>query len=187
MKSSQTFRLSTIASSIAIQIFVTFFVIYAITASGGLEAVDSEVRYQTAKSWLDGSGGALPPGQEHFGVPGRDGHHYSFYGPFQSALMTPVAAVVARSSRGSSDQLFKLVFGIVVIPIISALSLAILFRALRTLRFGERDAFLTVALIGLATPMWHYGRSGEEENITALAFALYLWGMGSSSRSASTA
>jgi len=177
MKLSSRFRFSHIVSSVPVQIFVAFFVIYAVTSSGGLESIDAEVRYQTAKSWLEGTGGALPPGEEH-GVPGLDGRTYSYYGPFQSALMTPVAALTARLSRGNSDQLFKLVFGIVVIPMVSAFSLAILFRALRTLRFGEREAFLTVAFIGLATPLWHYGRSGQEENIVGLAFALYLWGMG---------
>ena len=178
MKSSERFRFSAIASSVASQIFVAFFVIYALTAPGGFEVVDGEARYETAKSWLAGNGGALPRGLEHFGQPGRNGNYYCFYGPLQSALMTPLVAIIARLSRGNFDQLFKLVFGVVVIPVISALSLAILFRALRTLRFGEREAFLTVTLIGLATPMWHYGRSGQEENIIGLAFGLYLWGMG---------
>jgi len=178
MKSGKRFSFLTIASSLPIRIFFAFFLIYAITASGGLEAIDSELRYQTAKSWLAGAGGALPRTEPQQGVPGRKGHYYSFYGPLQSALMTPVAALTARLSRTNSDQLFKLVFGILVIPTISALSLAVLFRALTSLRFGEREAFLTVALIGLATPLWHYGRSGQEENIIGLAFALYLWGMG---------
>jgi len=178
MKPTQRFHLSSLATSVAVQIFVAFFVIYAITSSGGLEASDSEIRYDTAKSWIAGMGGELRPGDEYKGVAGRDGHHYSYYGPLQSVLMLPVAAVLARLAPGHVDQLFKLVFGIIVIPAISALSLAILFRALRTLRFGEREAFLTAVFIGLATPLWHYGRSGQEENITGLAFALYLWGMG---------
>jgi len=170
-------RLSTIASSVALQIFFTFFVIYSITASGGFEVIDGEARYETAKSWLAGNGGALPPGQELRGVPGLHGHHYAFYGPLQSILMTPLVALT-RTARGNSDQLFKFLFAVIVTPLVSALSLAILFRALRTLRFGDREAFLTVALLGLATPLWHYGRSGQEENIIGLAFALYLWGMG---------
>ena len=178
MKSSARFRFSPAAFSVTLQIFLAFAVIYAITAPGGFETIDGEVRYQTAKSWLAGHGGALPPGQEIFGVPGLHGHAYSFYGPFQSLLMAPFAAIVGLLSRGNSDQLFKLVFGVLVIPSVSALSLAILFRALRTLRFGERASFCTVAMIGLATPMWHYGRSGQEENLTGLAFAFYLWGMG---------
>ena len=178
MKFSQRFCFPTIASSVALQLFVCFFFIYAVTSSGGLEAIDSEVRYQTAKSWLEGDGGALPLGDDRHGVPGINGRYYSYYGPFQSVLMTPVVALVSRASHGNVDQLFKLAFGVLVIPMISAFSLAILFRALRTLRFGEREAFLTVVLLGLATPLWHYGRSGQEENIIGLGFALYLWGMG---------
>jgi len=178
MKSTQRFRFSTLASSVALRIFVAFFVIYAITSSGGLEASDSEVRYDTAKSWLAGMGGELQPDDEAKGVAGRGGRYYSYYGPFQSILMLPVVAAINRFAPSHLDQLFKLVFGIVVIPAVSALSLAVLFCALRTLRFGERDAFLTVAFVGLATPLWHYGRSGQEENITGLAFAIYLCGMG---------
>jgi len=64
MKFRQRFRLPTIARSVALQLFVCFFFIYAVTSSGGLEAIDSEVRYQTAKSWLEGNGGALLLGDE---------------------------------------------------------------------------------------------------------------------------
>ncbi|MEI9939897.1 MAG: hypothetical protein WDO69_21975 [Pseudomonadota bacterium] len=178
MNSSQRFRFPTVLSSVAVQIFLTFLVIYAITSSGGLEVTDGETRYRTAQSWLDGNGGALSSGPGPVDVPGRDGRNYSIYGPFQSVLMTPIVAIVRRVAHGNSDPLFKLAFGVVIIPMISALSLAVLFRALRSLRFSERAAFCTVALIGLATPMWHYGRSGQEENIIGLAFAFYLWGMG---------
>lgn len=178
MKLGQRSGLRTIASSAEFQILVAFFVIYAITSSGGLEVIDAEARYLTAKSWLLGNGGALPPGAEHFGNLGRNGGYYSFYGPLQSIIMTPLVLVISWLSRGDADQLFKLGFGVIVIPLISAISLALLFRALRSLRFGERDAFLAVIVIGLATPMWHYGRSGQEENLIGLAFVLYLWGMG---------
>ncbi len=169
---------SFLRASIGLRIFLAFFAVYAITAPGGFEVIDGEARYQTAKSWLAGDGGALPPEQEHFGVPAPDGRHFAWYGPFQSALMTPFIAVIAHLPGRNPDQLFKLVFSVLVIPLVSALSLAIQFRALRTLRFSERDAFLSVVLIGLATPLWHYGRSGQEENIIGLAFALYLWGIG---------
>ncbi len=178
MKNLSQRLVSFLRSSVGLRLFVAFFVIYATTAPGGFEVIDGESRYQTAKSWLAGNGGALPPEQEHFGVLGREGHRFAWYGPFQSVLMTPFIAALAHVPSGNPDQLFKLVFCVLVIPFISALSLAIQFRALRTLRFAERDAFLAVVLVGLATPLWHYGRSGEEENIIGLAFALYLWGMG---------
>jgi len=177
MKSSGRVRFSAIPSSVAIQLFVAFFVIYAITSSGGLEDADSEMRYRTAQSWLDGEGGALPLSLGPIAVPGRGGREFSFYGPLQSVLMTPFVALSRLVARANAEHLFKLVFGVLVIPAISALSLAILFRALRALRFAERAAFCAVVVIGLATPLWHYGRSGQEENIIGLAFALYLWGM----------
>jgi len=167
-----------ILSDPSFQLFVAFFVIYAVTSPGGYEVSDGEARYYTAKSWVEGNGGALPPGQEFRGVPGRNGHYYSWYGPFQSVLMAPFVALIGLVSRGNPDHLFKLTFNVLIVPAISALGLAVLFRALRSLHFGSRHSFFTVAVIGLATPMWHYGRSGQEENIIGLAFAFYLWGMG---------
>lgn len=178
MKSSDRFRFPTIPCSVAIQLFLTFFVIYALTSSGGLEVADGEMRYRTAQSWLDGQGGALPPALAESGIPGRDGRSYSMYGPFQSVVMAPFVAASALVAPAHAEQLFKLVFGVLVIPAISALSLAVLFRALCALRFSERASFRTVVLIGLATPLWHYGRSGQEENIIGLALGLYLWGVG---------
>ncbi len=178
MSLSPRFRFSVPRSSAALRIFIAFFVIYAVTSSGGLDAIDAELRYQTAKSWLAGNAGALPLEFGPNAVPGRDGHQYSFYGPLQSVLMTPFIAIIERIAPGHSEQLFKLVFGVVAIPLITAISLAALFQALRTLRFDERAAFWAVCLVGLATPMWYYGRSGQEENIIGLAFALYLWGIG---------
>ena len=178
MKNLSQRLFSFLRSSIGLRIFIAFLAIYAITAPGGFEVIDGEARYQTAKSWVAGEGGALPPEQEHFGVPAPDGRHFSWYGPLQSVLMVPFIVALAHVPSSNPDQLFKLVFCVLVIPLVSALSLAIQFRALRTLLFGVREAFLAVVLIGLATPLWHYGRSGEEENIIGLAFALYLWGMG---------
>jgi hypothetical protein len=160
-----------------LQIFLVLFAVYAITAPGGFEVTDGETRFETAKSWLQGSGGALPPAMTHAGVLAPNGHYYSFYGPLQSVLMTPVVAVARRLSHGSPDHLSKLMFGVLAIPFVSALSMAVLFKALRAFDYSERIAFATSALIGLATPMWHYGRSGQEENIIGLALGLYLWGM----------
>src|SRR5438046_2378170 len=140
MTSIARFRFPAVLSSVRVRLFVTFFVIYAITSSGGLEIVDSEMRYRTAQSWLDGRGGALDPRLGSIGVPAADGREYSVYGPFQSVLMMPFVALVRLISHGDSDQLFKLMFGVIAIPLISALSLVVLFRALRTWRFDERSA-----------------------------------------------
>ena len=56
MKLTPTF-LPKIASSVAVRIFIAFFAIYAITSSGGLEAIDSEARYQSNRSGMDAFAG----------------------------------------------------------------------------------------------------------------------------------
>jgi hypothetical protein len=173
---SMSDRVSHIAKSVPLQLLAIFFVIYAITSSGGLEVADADVRYETAKSWIEGRGGELPAPSQN-GVIASDGRRYGFYGPLQSVLMVPVIAVAERISHGSPDKISKSFFGLVAIPLISALSMAILFQALRALGYAERTAFWTTVVVGVATPLWFYGRSGQEENIIALSLGLYLWGM----------
>ncbi|HWZ92728.1 MAG TPA: hypothetical protein VNW92_27870 [Polyangiaceae bacterium] len=169
-------RLVSRMKSVPVQLFAIFFAIYAITASGGLEVADADVRYETAKSWLAGTGGELELSSPH-GVLAPDGRRYAFYGPLQSVLMLPVVLLAEHVSHGSPDKISKSLFGLVAIPLISALSMAILFQALRALGYGERASFWTTAVVGVATPLWFYGRSGQEENIIALSLGLYLWGM----------
>ncbi len=165
-----------IIKSVPVQLFAIFLAIYAVTSSGGLEVADAEVRFETAKSWLEHRGGELSSSSQN-GVVAANGRRYGFYGPLQSVLMLPVIAVAERVSHGAPDKLSKVVLGIVVFPLISALSMVILFQALRALEYTERTAFWTTVVVGVATPMWFYGRSGQEENIIALSLGLYLWGM----------
>lgn len=161
------------------RLFAAFVAIYAITASGGYEVSDAVLRYETAKSWVDGRGGALSAA-ESFGDPvvsAPDGRHYAPYGPLQSVLMTPVVMLATMLTHGSPANLSKLLFGILVIPCVSALSMALLFQALCDFGYSLRVALWTTLVIGLATPMWHYGRSGQEENMIGFAFAIYLLGI----------
>jgi len=170
-----------VATSVTARVFAAFFAIYVITAPGGYECADAVSRYATAKSWLDGMGGALhvasPGNAGEDGAVAPDGRVYMFYGPLQSVLMLPSLVLSKAVSHGSPDTLSKLIFGIVTIPLISATSMAILFNALSAIGYSRRVALWTTIVVGLATPMWHYARSGQEENIVGLAFSLYLLGM----------
>jgi hypothetical protein len=170
--------LARLPKSIPVQLFAAFFAVYCVTAPGGYECVDAVLRYDTARSWLEGRGGALTIAIAPDGAVAPDGRVYSFYGPFQSVLMLPFVALAEKLSHGSPDVLSKLLFGIVGIPFVSALSMAVLFQALASLGYSRRTALWTTIVVGLATPMWHYARSGQEENIVGLGFGLYLWGVG---------
>ena len=173
-------RAARFASTASVRLFAAFFAIYAITAPGGYEVSDGILRYETAKSWIDGNGGALPASDFGNG-PGAaawDGRIFAPYGPLQSILMTPVVLLAMQLSQRSADTFSKLLFGILVIPLVSALSMVVLFQALNTFGYSRRVALWTTVFVGLATPMWHYSRSGQEENIIGLAFAIYLLGIG---------
>lgn len=175
-KSPSNGAFARLLASVPLRIFAIFFVIYMTTSSGGLEVADADVRYETAKSWLAGRGGELPASSNN-GVIAPDGRRFGFYGPLQSIVMTPVIVVAKAVAGAAADKVAKLLLGIVVLPFISALAMVTLFGALRALGHDERVAFWTTTVIGVATPLWYYGRSGQEENIIALALALYLWGM----------
>jgi hypothetical protein len=171
--------LARLRASTSLRIFLAFLAIYVVTAPGGYECSDGVLRYQTAKSWVEGRGGALTPTIAPAVTPeavAPDGRIYAVYGPLQSLLMVPNVVLAKRLSHGSPDVLSKLMFGIAIIPLISAFSMAILFRGLAGLGYSSRVAIWTTVVVGLATPMWHYARSGQEENIVGLGFGLYLLG-----------
>jgi hypothetical protein len=174
-------RLSSPSPNIALRLFAILFAIYAITSPGDYEvAVDGMIRYETARSWLEGRGGALSTSDwwSHGAVVlAPNGRSYGTYGPLQSLLMLPTVAIATKLAHGSPDNLAKLLFGVLVIPLLSSLSMVLLFHALRGFEYSPRIAFWTTLLVALATPMWHYGRSGQEENIIGFAFSLYLLGL----------
>ncbi|HEY4160210.1 MAG TPA: hypothetical protein VGM29_18985, partial [Polyangiaceae bacterium] len=148
-------RVLAVLKSTHLRIFVVLFSIYAITSSGGLEVADADVRYETAKSWLDGRGGALASSSEN-GVLAPNGRRYGFYGPLQSVLMLPTIAIAEHISQRSADVISKSFLGIIAIPCLSALSMVVLFQALLTFGYGECAAFSATCVIAIATPLWFY-------------------------------
>ncbi len=161
-------------------LFLGFFSLFALTSSGGYDSGDAVGRYETAKSWLDGRGGALPAqGQFNSAVTGRDGHRYTCYSLLQPALMVP--GILLSRAMGLPENLQRLwdraTFMLFVLPALSALALVLAFLALGRLGMGENAATFAVLIAGLATPLWHYARSAQEENLVMLGFALWLFGM----------
>lgn len=153
------------------------FCVYSTTSSGGFEVGDAVYRYETAKSWLAGSGGALPQetAWEATAV-GPDGRVFSFYGPLQSLVMAPVILVAAPFAGAAGGPVDVLVLSAVVFPLISAVAIGLVFGALRRLGFSTRSAVLASLALGLGSLFWHYARSGQEESLVAFGFALWLFG-----------
>jgi hypothetical protein len=153
--------------------------LYVTTSPGGLESSDAVLRYLTAKSWLEGSGGVLPRERawdDHAVLP--DGRVYSPFGPLQSVLMLPVLAAVRFLPPVGVDpaviETFAVALG--VFPLISTAAMLLLFQALTLLGHRPREAVLAVLAIAVGSIFWHYARSGQEESLVGLGFALWLFG-----------
>ncbi|HSS76277.1 MAG TPA: hypothetical protein VLV54_05985 [Thermoanaerobaculia bacterium] len=161
---------------LALGLFLTYF----FTSSGGFEVSDTSMRYLTAKSWLEGRGGALPAEMAWSGGPvAQDGRVFCIYGPVQAVLMVPFLVVVRAMRAGHVDRsvLETFVISLGLFPLISTLAMVLLFLALRGLGYSPRIALLATLGIALGSLFWHYARMGQEENLVALAYALWLYGV----------
>jgi hypothetical protein len=152
---------------------------YGFTASGGLESGDASLRYQTARSWVDGRGGALPAALGwDAGAIASDGRVFSYFGPLQPALMVPfilaARALLPHAADPSLAETFFISLGL--FPLLATAAMVLAYLALRQLGQAPRPALAATLAIGLASQFWHYARMGQEENLLGLALALWLYG-----------
>src|SRR5262249_56818906 len=61
-------------------------------------------------------------------------------------------------------------------PLVSTAAMVLVFLALTTLGYALRPALAATLAIAFASLFWHYARMGQEENLLALGFALWLFG-----------
>src|SRR5262249_23978367 len=112
------------------------------------------------------------------GVVAPDGRRCAVLGPWRSVLRVRcqrVARVLPTGGAGRGVvEAFAVALGLC--PTLSTAVISILFAALRLLGFRPRDALLACLGIGLASLYWHYARTGQEESLAALAFAVWLLG-----------
>jgi hypothetical protein len=155
------------------------FLAYLFTSSGGLESGDAVVRYDTARSWLAGEGGALSPKLAWNGAAvGPDGRVFSYFGPLQSVLMVPFLLLARAVPHGGVDpsviETFAISLGL--FPLVSTAAMTLAFLSLLLLGEPPRTALAATLGIALASIFWHYARMGQEENLLALGFAIWLYG-----------
>jgi hypothetical protein len=166
-------------AGLSLLLFLGLWLAYLMTSSGGFDTSDAVLRYRTARSWLAGEGGVLP---RELGWGGGavlpDGRVYSFYGPLQSLLMVPFLLVADALPLPLADRslLDTTIVSLGLFPLISAGTMTLGFHALRLLGWSARTSLLATLAIALGSLFWHYARMGQEENLVALAFSLWLWG-----------
>jgi hypothetical protein len=142
------------------------------TSSGGFDSGDANVRFETARSWLDGFGGALPRGIG--GVPGRRGGQFQYFNLSQSLVLATIFGALRVLHVPRADTAAKFIYSVGVLAVVFALTGALLLRLLR--RLGNMSPVGVVALL-IGTPLFHYSRIGQEENILALCYAVVLLGV----------
>jgi hypothetical protein len=155
------------------------FLAYLFTSSGGFESGDAVTRYDTARSWLAGRGGALGPKLAWNGASvAPDGRVLSYFGPLQSVLMVPFLLAARAVPKGRVDpsviETFAISLGL--FPLLSTAAMVLEFLSLRLLGYSPRTALAGTLGVALASMFWHYARMGQEENLLAFGFALWLYG-----------
>src|SRR3954470_12969853 len=155
--------------------------------SGELGTADTMHRLQTTH-WLWTSQPQVFPNEyPEFGLHGRDGRIYSWYGIGQSLLMLPADLVgtwIAHWRVFSDYQDDPGVRSVVVSYstniLINVLTALVAFRFLRQLRFGAKEAIAGVLALLFCTTHLHYTQNMMENNyimlLTLLGFAYqYEW------------
>ncbi len=146
-------------------------------APGGLESGDASLRLETAESWLEGRGGALRPGHApHEFAPGLDGRPYGFFGPLQPLLFAGLLSIWGALGVERAATATKIAYGLALLPLLFGLLGHLARRLLLRAGAGERAAFWGAAGLLFLTPLLHYARIGQEENLLAVAYAALLLG-----------
>ena len=166
-------RLRALESRPLTLLFVALFLIVVATSPGGLESGDAGVRFETARSWLDGNGGALPA-DSAAGVRGKDGRLYAYYNLTQSTVLAALLFALRLVHVPRAETVTKFLYSVLLLGLVFA-ALGVVLRLVG--RLLRDDSSAGIAALVLATPLFHYSRIGQEENILALAYAGLLLGM----------
>ncbi len=158
-----------------------------VVQAGELGTADTMHRLQTTH-WLWTSQPQVFPNEyPEFGLHGRSGRIYSWYGIGQSLLMLPadlIATWIAHWSVFSGYQDDPAVRGIIVSYstniLVNVLTALIAFRFLRQLRFDVRESVWGVLALLFCTTHLHYTQNMQENNyimlLTLVGFSFqYEW------------
>jgi hypothetical protein len=143
-----------------------------VVQSGELGTSDTTTRLQTTH-WLWTSEPQVFPNE--FGLPGREGRLYSWYGIGQSLLMLPADVVgtwIARwgifSGYGDDPAVRSIVVSYSTSILVNLLTALVGFRLLRQLRFSVREGVLGVLALMFCTTHLHYTQNLMENNYILL-------------------
>src|SRR5579872_6994777 len=146
-----------------------------VVQSGELGSADTMHRLQTTH-WLWTSQPQVFPNEyPEFGLHGRDGKIYSWYGIGQSLLMLPADLVGTWISHWrifadyeDDPAVRSIVVSYSTNILVNVLTALIAFRLLRQLRFGVREAIAGILALMFCTTHLHYTQNMQENNYIML-------------------
>ena len=164
-------------------IFLTFLGFYLLTASGHLYAVDEETLYRITESVVERRTLALP--EDAWGVVlseqvRADGRNYAQYEPGQPLVAIPFyltgRAVAPLFPPGAEAYIIRF-FVSLFAAFVTAATVALFYRLVGALGYGERIALGLAALYGLATFAWPYARTFYAEPLATLCLLATFYGL----------
>ncbi len=158
--------------------------------SGELGTSDTMHRLQVTHSLWTGQPQVFPNEYPEFGLHGRGGRLYAWYGIGQSLLMLPADLAASAASHlpiwrsyvnsGEDPAIRSILVSISTNILINVLTALAAFRLLGLLGFSEAESVAGVLALLCATTHLHYAQNMEENNyillLTITGFALqYKW------------
>jgi hypothetical protein len=156
--------------------------------SGDLDSVDTARRLQTTHSFWTSAPPVIPGDYPDFGLRGRNGTIYAWYGIGQSLLMLPADIVgtyaetlpMFREYNGNDPAVRSMIVVYSTNILINVLTAMVCFRLLTLLRFTKEQAVAGVLALLLCTTHLHYTQNMMENNyillLTLAGFAFqYEW------------
>jgi hypothetical protein len=159
-----------------------------VVQSGDLDSVDTARRLQTTHSFWTAAPPVLPRDYPEFGLRGRNGRIYAWYGMGQSLLMLPADVMgtcletlpVFRDYSGNDPSVRNMVVAYSTNILVNVLTALVCFRLLIVLKFTKTQAVAGVLALLLCTTHLHYTQNMMENNyillLTLAGFAFqYEW------------
>ncbi len=146
-----------------------------VVQSGELGTADTMHRLQTTHWIWTSQPQVFPNEYPEFGLHGRGGRLYSWYGIGQSLLMLPadligtgLAHLSVFSGYGDDPAVRSIVVSYITNILLNVLTAMIAFRLLRQLRFSAREAVTGVLALLFCTTHLHYTQNMMENNYIML-------------------
>ncbi len=159
-----------------------------VVQSGDLDSVDTARRLQTTHSFWTAAPPVLPGDYPDFGLRGRDGRIYAWYGMGQSLLILPADVAgtfieklaVFGEYNGNDPSVRNMIVAYSTNILVNVLTALVCFRLLTLLKFTQTQAVAGVLALLVCTTHLHYTQNMMENNyillLTLAGFAFqYEW------------